>query len=117
MKTQSDLERLKANWRIDPCWELEFTEGFEEHEEELREYRETQEAEWAAERQEELERDPLDWAKEWMDPVKQSYAGLMPQNAIAWALIALVERLDMLIDSDGLDPKNRGYLRIDTGRP
>ena len=35
--------------------------------------------------------------------------------AIAHALIALVERLDKLTDTDGLD-KTRGYLRCDVGQ-
>lgn len=36
------------------------------------------------------------------------------QSAIANALIALVERIDKLTDTDGLDDR-RGFLRIDAG--
>ncbi|NIV31898.1 MAG: hypothetical protein GWN58_21155 [Anaerolineae bacterium] len=116
MPTREEIERLKAQWCSDPCWDIEHTEGFEEHEEELREYRESKEAEWDQEAENERNRDPLDKAKDWMDPVKQSYAGPKPDKAIAYALIALVERLDKLTDTDGADP-GRGYLRIDTGTP
>ena len=35
MKTKQELDDLKANWKADPCWDIEDTEGFEEHREEL----------------------------------------------------------------------------------
>jgi len=31
MATQDEIEKLKKNWREDPCWDIELTEGFEEH--------------------------------------------------------------------------------------
>ena len=46
MKTISEIEELKSQWESDPCWDIEDTEGFEEHEEELRAYRKQKEAEW-----------------------------------------------------------------------
>jgi len=51
MPTQEQIATLKAQWSNDPCWDIEFTWGFEEHEEELREYREQMEAQWTEERQ------------------------------------------------------------------
>jgi flagellar motility protein MotE (MotC chaperone) len=54
MATKEQIENLKANWRGDPCWDIEETEGFEEHKGELLAYRMDMEAKWAAEFQEEL---------------------------------------------------------------
>jgi hypothetical protein len=39
MKTRAEVETLKRNWSEDPCWDIEDTEGFEDHREELAEYR------------------------------------------------------------------------------
>ena len=39
MKTQEDIWRLQWNWKNDPCYELEDTEGFEDHYAELLKYR------------------------------------------------------------------------------
>ena len=30
-KTIQEVEKLKANWKNDPCWDLYETEGFEEY--------------------------------------------------------------------------------------
>ena len=49
-RTPEDIEKLKANWLSDPCWDIENTEGFEAHHEELfafrKEYEGKQEAIW-----------------------------------------------------------------------
>lgn len=45
IKTQEEIEKLKASWRHDPCWDIEETEGFEDHKEELLAYRKQVEAE------------------------------------------------------------------------
>lgn len=50
MKTQNEIEELKRNWKSDPCWDIEETEGFEEHKEELKQFRLDQEKEWEARR-------------------------------------------------------------------
>ncbi len=50
MKTQVEIEALKRNWLSDPCWDIEETEGFEEHSDELRQFRLNQEQEWQARR-------------------------------------------------------------------
>lgn len=44
-KSADDIEALKQNWRFDPCWDIEETEGFEAHRAELKAYRERVEAE------------------------------------------------------------------------
>lgn len=48
MKTRKEVEGLKQGWLPDPCWDIEDTEGFENHTEELREFRKGMEAQWAA---------------------------------------------------------------------
>lgn len=50
-KTREEIEKLKANWKSDPCWDLFHTEGFEEHALELKDYQEKMETIWAAERE------------------------------------------------------------------
>lgn len=35
IRTPEEIERLFENWKEDPCWDLEFTEGFEAHHDEL----------------------------------------------------------------------------------
>lgn len=54
MATNKQIEDLKANWRGDPCWDIETTEGFDEHRAELLAYRKKMEAEWEKEAIEEL---------------------------------------------------------------
>lgn len=53
--TRTDVERLKADWTSDPCWDLEDTPGFEEYRDELREYAARVREEWARAYREELE--------------------------------------------------------------
>ena len=43
-KTQEEIEKLKAGWLKDPCWDIEKSEGFEEHEKELLIFRKDREA-------------------------------------------------------------------------
>lgn len=40
MRSREEVQKLKADWRRDPCYEIEETPSFEEHAEELRAYRE-----------------------------------------------------------------------------
>lgn len=47
-KTRKDVEKLKFQWEKDPCWDLEYTEGFEEYEGELRAFSDQKKAEWKA---------------------------------------------------------------------
>lgn len=39
MKTTEEIQELKIAWRNDPIWDIEDTEGFEEHYDELLTYR------------------------------------------------------------------------------
>lgn len=45
-KSPEDIQRLKESWLHDPCWDIEDTEGFEDHMEELLAFRKQKEAEW-----------------------------------------------------------------------
>jgi hypothetical protein len=51
-KTQEEIQKLKAGWMKDPCWDIEMTEGFEDHVDELRAFRKEQELEWQIEAEE-----------------------------------------------------------------
>lgn len=48
MATQEQVENLKAQWKADPCWDIEDTEGFEKHREELKAFHDQVRAEWDA---------------------------------------------------------------------
>jgi hypothetical protein len=56
MATNDEIERLKHNWLGDPCWDIEETEGFEEHKEELIAFRKQHEAEVEKRLHEQLEK-------------------------------------------------------------
>ena len=46
MKTRDEVEVLKANWTLDPCWDIYETEGFEDYREHLKEYQTDMEKGW-----------------------------------------------------------------------
>ena len=46
MKTQQEIDGLKHAWLCDPCWDIETSEGFEDHKDELLQYRIKQEEIW-----------------------------------------------------------------------
>lgn len=48
-RTSDEVEKLKQDWKSDPCWDLELTEGFEDYKEELLEFRTETEAMWTEE--------------------------------------------------------------------
>lgn len=54
-QTPEAIEALKRSWRADPCWDIEDTDGFEVHRDELVQYREAFEAELRARAQAALE--------------------------------------------------------------
>ena len=39
MKTILEIDKLKRDWESDPSWDIETTDGFEEHREELKQFR------------------------------------------------------------------------------
>jgi len=56
MATQDEIEKLKANWLKDPCWDIEDEDGFEEHREELLKFRKETEFAWQLEEEERIAR-------------------------------------------------------------
>jgi hypothetical protein len=56
VKTSQEIEDLKQSWLQDPCWDIETTEGFEEHKKELLAFREQTEKLWEDARLEELQK-------------------------------------------------------------
>ncbi len=46
MRTPEEIEELKRNWFNDPCYDIETTEGFEYHKEDLLNYRLNCENKW-----------------------------------------------------------------------
>lgn len=46
MATKEQVEALKANWKSDPCWDIETTEGFEQHRQELVDFSTAVQNEW-----------------------------------------------------------------------
>ena len=55
MATALEVQKLKNSWRADPCWDIEDTEGFEDHREELLAYSQECHDKWEAEAQQELQ--------------------------------------------------------------
>lgn len=53
-RTRAEIENLKAQWATDPIWDLEDTEGFEAHREELAQYAEEMIDKWDREYAERL---------------------------------------------------------------
>lgn len=51
-KTVEEIEKLKEGWKKDPCWDIEDTEGFEDHRNELVLWRIEYEAQCEASHQE-----------------------------------------------------------------
>ncbi|GGB53221.1 hypothetical protein GCM10011607_12180 [Shewanella inventionis] len=47
IKTREEIEDLKRDWKNDPCWDIENTEGFEVHKNELKAYSDECELEWS----------------------------------------------------------------------
>lgn len=81
MASVLDLKKLKENWRRDPIWDLEDTEGFEDHFEELKAYRLEMENIWEAERNADL--------------IEKSIKMGVPNNL---ALVKYIENLEFEID-------------------
>lgn len=55
-KTREDVEKLKRQWKRDPSWDIETTEGYKEYHDELFQFRKEYEAERKAKREEERRR-------------------------------------------------------------
>ena len=54
MKTVEEIQQLKNEWRNDPIWDIEDTEGFEDHYDELLSYRRKVQKKWKDQQKREL---------------------------------------------------------------
>lgn len=54
MKVEYEITQLKINWLNDPCFDIEDTEGFEDHRKELLAFRQHAERKWAEKREADL---------------------------------------------------------------
>ena len=52
--TPNEIRDLNDNWAADPCWDIEYTEGFALYHDELLAFHQQMQAKWDAERQVEL---------------------------------------------------------------
>ena len=50
-KTRKEIDALKRDWSSDPSWDIEETDGFEDHYHELLEYRIEMESQWRREKE------------------------------------------------------------------
>jgi hypothetical protein len=55
-KSFYEVRELKANWKSDPIWDIEDTEGFEDHKVELKAYRLEMGTSWAKQNEERLQK-------------------------------------------------------------
>lgn len=112
MKAVKDIEALKENWLKDPIWDIEKTEGFEDHTEELLAFRKEQEAKWEAQR-EEQEKQTFEYRAKGirealkMDPIDVSsnpdFANIVIMKQQVLATLLLAEQLKYLNDTfDGI---------------
>ena len=46
-RSREEIEALQRNWYKDPCWDIEDSEGFEAHREELKQFSAASNAHWA----------------------------------------------------------------------
>ena len=54
-RTDLEITELKNSWKFDGCWDIEDTDGFEDHYDELRAWRLEYEREWKERQQKALE--------------------------------------------------------------
>lgn len=55
-KSFYEVKTLKENWKSDPIWDIEDTEGFEDHKQELLAFRLEMEASWIKQKEERLQK-------------------------------------------------------------
>jgi hypothetical protein len=82
------LKALKENWKSDPIWDLEETEGFEKHREELKAFREECEKKWVEE--------ALAVSKQKMDQIEQDAAEFGCTPVLLFHINRLEERIAKL---------------------
>ncbi len=93
IKTRAEVEALKKNWIHDPCWDIYDTEGFEEYQDELREFQMNMDRKWKIARYDKVK----EFAKELcIDKLGDSNEA--PNLQLANYLMNLEERIKELED-------------------
>jgi hypothetical protein len=105
MKTEEEISELKSQWYRDPIWDIENTEGFEEHKSELLSFRRQCELGWekaAKYRRERSTKYQLDLAINAVNDADNldqiMYSNMNYLGAIAHSLLALVAELKRMND-------------------
>lgn len=107
-KTICEIQNLKRQWINDPCWDIENTEGFEEHKEELLKYRLQCGSEWEKER---LEKEKLIDEEVKKVGIKGIYRMIKKHNE----LLERQERaIELLVDGNAFEAYKalKGYCRL-----
>lgn len=50
-RTDEEIDNLKMQWQMDPCWDIEDTEGFEAYKKQLEAWRIQEESTWSSSKQ------------------------------------------------------------------
>lgn len=87
MKTREMIFHLKRDWALDPCWDLEDTEGFEDHREELLQYSNEMNEHWERVAQEKRQARLTEVGK---------IIGIEDNKILAQAFLSIFDRLDRL---------------------
>lgn len=88
MKTPDEIKALKEDWFNDPCWDIETAEGFEDHKEELLNYRLQCENKWKEGVQNRLK------LKAYVLNCSVELAGYI--DSLEWKLKDMQEKIDVL---------------------
>jgi hypothetical protein len=105
-RTPEELASLKADWNADPCWDIEDTEGYGAHREELKAFRLQHESAQADQRRARVSRhlqDPLQKAAEALEDGDLLGASIYAQIAQAQAAQRQAEVLETLLDASTAD--------------
>lgn len=96
-RLQGKVEKLKANWESDPCWDIELTEGFEAWRDELKAFSDAQFAEREARRLEKIRKETED-VQEKASELGCSVDVMRYILALEARVFQLEERVDRLLE-------------------
>jgi len=105
MATEEAINKLKAAWLADPCWDIETTEGFEDHIEELKQFRLENEARWDKKR---MERKELEKNKTFQQRVEELRQDIKASDY----RIGQMEEHDLNAQRHQLEPMAIGLMQI-----
>jgi hypothetical protein len=88
MATKEEIDNLKSSWAGDPIWDIETTDGFEEHEKELLVFRLECEEKWKKDAEEEF-------------ATFQKLTGTTKNKKLAMYLYAMANKIKKLEELNG----------------